>query len=141
MNAAEIRAAFDRVFDHALVFHGYADHMRDYDVFVSVTGDPGTGRPTEHLRYRFTHCVRATVTTALAADLWRHPDDYVWDVRWQELYPGLKLVPDSAEARRWASTAGRPFHEATIEANAHHITLVFADLVVEPVSPRQNPFV
>lgn len=152
---SEIRAAFGRVFDQAVVFHGYADHMRDYDVFVLATADPRTGIAPEHLRYRFTHCVRAAVTTALSAEVWRRslderlvdaeqsgePDGYVWGVRWQELYPGMTLVPESAEARRWGDALGLPFHEAVIETNAHTISLVFAELVVDEVGPGHAPFV
>ena len=105
MDTSEIQAAFDDVFAQAIVFHGFADYMRDYDVFVHATADSRTGiRPT-HLRYRFMHCVRATVTSALSPDTWKRSLDerlidyaqgrglggYVWGVKWQELYPGLTV--------------------------------------------------
>ncbi len=61
-----IQAAFNDIFDQAIVFHGFADYMRDYEVFIYATADPRTGITPEHLRYRFTHCVRATVTSALS---------------------------------------------------------------------------
>jgi hypothetical protein len=32
VDISEIQAAFDDVFDQAVVFHGFADYMRDYDV-------------------------------------------------------------------------------------------------------------
>jgi len=74
------------------------------------------------------HCVRATATSALSPEAWRRSlderlvdyergrdlDGYVWGVKWQELYPGMKLVPDSADARRWSREVGLPFHEAII---------------------------
>jgi hypothetical protein len=131
MDTSEIQAAFDDVFDQAIVFHSFADYMRDYDVFVYAAADPRTGIRPAHLRYRFMHCVRATVTSALSPDIWRQsPDErlvdyahgrdldgYVWGVKWQELYPGMKLVPDSADAQRWSRELGLPFREAIIRAN------------------------
>jgi len=75
VDSSGIQAAFDDVFDQAIVFHGFADYMRDYEVFVYVTADPRTGIRPEHLRYRFTHCVRATTTTALSPDIWRRSLD------------------------------------------------------------------
>jgi hypothetical protein len=65
----QLRDAFDEVFDQAIVFNGFADYMRDCDIYVCATGDSRTGIAPEHLRYRFTHCVRATVTTAVRRDL------------------------------------------------------------------------
>jgi hypothetical protein len=32
VDEADIQTAFDDVFDQAIVFHGFADYMRDYDV-------------------------------------------------------------------------------------------------------------
>ncbi len=145
VDSSQIQAAFDDVFDQALVFHGFADYMRDYDVFIYATADPRTGIQPEHLLYRFTHCVRATVTTAVSPEVWKRSlderlvdyeqgrdlDGYVWGVKWQVLYPGMKLVPDSAEARRWSREIGLPFHEATIETNGHNLSLLFSDLTVQ----------
>ena len=149
-----IQAAFDDVFDQAIVFHGFVDYMRDYEVLIYATADPRTGIRPENLRYRFTHCVRATVTSALSPETWKRSldarlvdyergrdlDGYVWGVRWQELYPGMKLLPDSAEARRWSDELGIPFHEAVIEANGHNISLVFSDLTVQAIDPGYAPF-
>jgi hypothetical protein len=39
----QLRQAFDEVFDQAVVSHGFADYMRDYDVYVYATADPRTG--------------------------------------------------------------------------------------------------
>jgi hypothetical protein len=61
-----LRQAFDEVFDQAVVFHGFADYMRDYDVYVYATADPRTGGAPAHLRYRFTQCVRSAVTTSFS---------------------------------------------------------------------------
>jgi hypothetical protein len=154
VDSLEIQAAFDDVFDQALVFHGFADYMRDYDVFVYATADSRTGRAPECLRYRFTCCVRAAVTSALPPEIWKRSlderlvdyergrdfDGYVWGVKWQELYPGMKLVRDSADAERWSHDLGIAFHEATIETNGHNVCLVFADLVVDTVGAGHAPF-
>lgn len=60
--------------------------------------------------------------------------------QWQVLYPGMKLVPDSADARRWAGELGLPFCEAVIETNGHCISLVFSDLAVQAVDLGYAPF-
>jgi len=75
---AGIRAAFDEVFDQAIVFHGFADYMRGY----------------------------------------------VWGVKWQNLYPGMKLVSESHDAERWSRSLGVPFYEAAVETNGHNLQLV-----------------
>jgi hypothetical protein len=153
----EIVAAFEDVFDQAIVFHGFAAHMRDYDVFIYATADPRTGIPPEHLRYRFTHCVRATATTAVRRDVWKRSLDdrlleyqryveaddlegYVWGVNWQGLYPGMALLEESAEAAQWADDVGVPFHEARIETNGHNLELIFSDLLITRVEPGFAPF-
>jgi hypothetical protein len=59
----------------------------------------------------------------------------VWGVRWQGLYPGIRLVADSAEAERWSRELGLPFHEAAVETNGHNISLLFSDLIVQTVDP------
>lgn len=154
VDSSGIQAAFDDVFDQAIVFHGFADYMRDYEVLIFATADPRTGIRPRHLLYRFTYCVRATVTSAVSPGTWkrsldgrlvdyelgRELDGYVWGVRWQEIYPGMKLVPDSAEARRWSGELGIPFREAVIEANAQKICLVFSDLTVQVIDPGYAPF-
>jgi hypothetical protein len=154
VDAEQITRAFDDIFDQAIVFHGFTDYMRDYDIFVYATADPRTAIPPAHLRYRFKHCVRATVATALPPDIWsrslderlvdyetgRDLDGYVWGVRWQELYPGAKLLTVSGAADAWSARLGMPFHEALIETNAHSLSLTFADLVVDHLEPGHAPF-
>jgi hypothetical protein len=155
MDVSEIQAAFDEVFDQAIVFHGFTDYMRDYDVLVYAAADPRTGIAPEYLQYRFKHCVRALANSALPPQIWRQSlderlvdheqgrdlDGYVWGVKWQALYPGMSLVEDSAEAQRWSRDLGLPFYEAMIGANGHNISLIFADLVVNVVEAGYTPFV
>lgn len=155
MDRAEIQASFDDACDQAILFHGYADYMRDYDIFVYATADPRTGIAPTHLRYRFIYCVRASVTSAITPTIWSQSlderlidyeqgcdlDGYVWGVKWQALYPGMKLVPDSVEAARWSQDLDRPFYEAIIETNGNNISLVFSDLAVDIVPIGYTPFV
>lgn len=139
-------------------FHGFADFMRDYDLYVYATSDRRTGVAPEYLRYRFTHCVRATVSTAVRRDVWPRsvgdefidydrwvgagePEGYVWGVNWQGLYPGMRLMPESDESREWSARLGLPVREVLIETNAHHISLVFSDLRVSVIDPGTVPFV
>jgi len=68
-------------------------------------------------------------------------DGHVWGVKGQNLYPGMTLVPASAETKRWADALGIPFREATIETNEHNLSLVFSDLIVDRVRPGHVPFV
>jgi hypothetical protein len=148
VNHDEIRAAFDEAFDHAVIFHGFARHLRDYDFYVYLQAAPSTGIAPEHRRYRFTHCVVAEASTALSAETWKRSldprlvdyqsylassdevDGYVWGVNWQCAYPGFALVEDSERARTWSTEVGIPFYEATYEGNGHRVRLVFSDLEV-----------
>jgi hypothetical protein len=150
----EIQRNFDNIFDQALVFHGFADHMRDYDMFIYCTADAQTGIKPETLRYRFVHCVSATVESSVPRKVWQASlddrlidydtgvdlDGYVWGVKWQMLYPGAKLVP-SERALEWSAALGIPFHEALIVTNAHVLRLVFSKLLVEFATPGYAPFV
>jgi hypothetical protein len=149
-----IKQALDDAFDQAIIFHGFADYMRDYEVVFYATADPRTGTVPEHLRYTFKHCVRATVTSAVRPEVWAKSlddrltdyesgvdlDGYVWGVKWQENYPGMELVTTSAEANRWEHALGVPFHEVSIRANSHNIDLVFSDLSVRKIAPGYSPF-
>ncbi|MFI5898296.1 hypothetical protein ACIA5D_50280 [Actinoplanes sp. NPDC051513] len=155
VDEAGIQAAFDEVFDQAIVFHGFADYLRDYDVFVYATADPRTEIAPVHLRYRFKYCVHAAAASALSPQVWgeslddrlvdydqgRDLEGYVWGVKWQNLYPGMRLLSESAGAERWSRSMGIPFYEAAIETNGHNLSLVFADLVVDVVAVGYAPFV
>ncbi|WP_378742227.1 hypothetical protein [Nocardia brasiliensis] len=155
MDATQIASALDEVFDQAIVYHGFADYMRDYDIFIYATADPRTGIQPEYVRYRFKYCVRVTAATALPVDVWARSlderlidyetgcdrDGYVWGVCWQVLYPGAALRLDSEEAATWSAQLRLPFYEAKIETNGHNLSLIFADLEVESVTAGTVPFV
>ncbi|WP_206051056.1 hypothetical protein [Nocardioides speluncae] len=53
----------------------------------------------------------------------------------------MTLVAKSAEASAWSRDLGIPFHEVTIETNAHQISLVFSDLIVTTTELGDTPFV
>jgi hypothetical protein len=61
-------------------------------------------------------------------------------VKWQSLYPGMRLLNTSKSADRWAQELSVPFHTAVIEANGHRIELVFSDLSITAVQPGYAPF-
>jgi hypothetical protein len=42
------------------------------------------------------------------------PDGYVWGTNWSVAYPGLRAVPDSAQAAEWSRRLGKQMFEATL---------------------------
>ena len=154
MDPSALQAKLDDIFDQALVYHGFTDYIRDYELFAYCTADPRTGIQPEHLRYLFKLCVQADVTTAVRPDVWAVSLDdrlidyesgkdlpgYVWGVNWQVLYPGAQVVPDSESAGRWSRALGVSFQEVLIETNGHNVRLVFSDLEVTTVDPGYSPF-
>lgn len=155
MDATQIQAALDDVHDQALIYHAFTPYMRDYELIVHATADPRSGIAPQYLRYLFTFCVEATTRTALDPETWRRSQDdrlidhesgvdldgFVWGVNWQLLYPAFDLVPNSSRARSWSRSLGTDFHELRVASNAHEMSLVFADLVVEEVDDGYAPFV
>lgn len=152
--AQTISAALEDVFDQSVQFHGFSDYMRDYDVIVVIDPDRATGRPVRYLRYRFRHCVHADVTTRVRWDVWRRSlddrlidyrngvdlDGYVWGVQWQEIYPGMRLVQESAAAAEWSERIGVPMYEVHAELNAHEIRLVCSGLEVRELESGWTPY-
>ncbi|MET8968917.1 YxiG-like protein [Streptomyces hydrogenans] len=155
MDTAVLEQLLDATFDHAVVHHGYTDYMRDYEVIVSMTADPRTGVAPAHLRYLFRYCVEARCETSVPAETWRVSlddrlidhrggrdlDGYVWGVKWHDLYPGAKLLPESEATQRWSKALGIDFHEVRIATNAQNLTLLFSDLQVSEVPAGYAPFV
>jgi hypothetical protein len=155
VDSAELQLLLDDIFDQGLVFHGFTDYMRDYELIAYCTADPRTGiRPT-HRRYLFKYCVQALIGTAVPEEVWADSLDeelvepavptldstgYVWGVRWQMLYPGPKVVEDLEPARRWSAALAIDFHEVDIFTNGHNINLVFSDLQVTEVDEGYSPF-
>jgi hypothetical protein len=155
VNRTELVEALNELFDRQLLFHGYTDYMRDYELFVYETVDPRSGRVPRHCRFLFQICPEVEVRSRVSPETWAHSlgDDlvaashvsvdatgYIWGVRGQEMYPGASLVQDSERARTWTEQVGVSFFEARIEANAHVISLVFSDLKVEDIAAGYCPY-
>lgn len=147
MEQQEIEQALTDVFDQALLCHAFTDYMRDYEMVFHCSAAPSTGIAPEHLRYLFRHCVVAEVESTVRPDVWSKSlddalivyetgvdlDGFVWGVKCQRMYPGARLVPDSARADSWSKLLQIPFHEMQLETEAHRVTLVFSDLEVSTV--------
>lgn len=154
MDVAALERALNNAFDHAVAYHGFTDYMRDYEVIVYMTVDPKTGIAPAHHRYLFRYCVEADCRTTVAPAIWRDSlderlthcetgadlDGYVWGVKWHCLYPGGRIVSDSARAAAWAEAIGIDFHEVSLSTNAHELTLVFSDLQVSELDPGYSPW-
>ena len=154
MDGAEIQHVLDDVCDQAIVYHGFADDMRDYEILVYCTADPNTGVAPETVRLLFKNCVVANVETALTVETWQRSlddrlidyetgadlDGYVWGVKWQLMYPGGIVAADSPVAARWSESLGVVFHEVHMKTSGHNIVLVFSDLVVSVVEAGYSPF-
>ncbi|MEY9887268.1 hypothetical protein ABIA31_000897 [Catenulispora sp. MAP5-51] len=75
MDLAVLERALDEIFDHGVVYHGFTDYMRDYEVIVHVSADPRTGIAPAHLRYVFRYCVEADCRTTVSPETWRRSLD------------------------------------------------------------------
>ena len=53
MEIAGIQKALDDIRGEALVFHGFTDYMRDYDLIVFRISEAQAGHPARHVRYLF----------------------------------------------------------------------------------------
>jgi hypothetical protein len=155
MDDAALQSQLDDVFDQALVYHGFTDYMRDYEIIIYATADPSTGIQPTYLRYLFRYCVEAGCQSAVDPEVWKASlddrlidletgadrDGYVWGVKWHCLYPRATIVHESESANRWAQAVGIEFHEVRIVTNAHNLTLVFSDLQVSELPAGYAPFV
>jgi hypothetical protein len=151
MTNDEMRKALQEpLFDSAIVRHGFAVFLRDYDVVAEVN--------KRQFLYRFSHCTSATVTTAVAASVWLEswadiytnyaawvraggPDGYVWGVCYSLAYPGAAYVENSAVAQEWAVRLGKPMHEVLIETNGHNLRLIFHDLSVRELKDGDEEWI
>jgi hypothetical protein len=150
----ELKNALEEIFDQAILFHAFTDYMRDYELIAYVSTDPQSGIQPRTLRYLFKYCVEAHVESSVTPDSWRRSLDdvlidakggpehegYVWGIRWQNLYPGAKVITDSLAASSWEKEVGIDFHEVVFETNGHKLQLVFSDLEVTEVQPGYRPF-
>jgi hypothetical protein len=139
--------------DVAVLHHGFAPFMRDYDVIAEIDDAIGTGSGI--YRYRFTHCTEAHVTTLVSDDTWRQswddlftdyerwtesdsPDGFVWGVCWSMANPGLTYHGDSPSAQEWSARVQQPMYEVTIETQVYCLKLIFHDVIIQQVSGEAN---
>ncbi len=141
-------------FDAAILRHGFTDYMRDYEIIVYGRNCP----PHRDVhRYQFIGCVEAIAETrvpprAFAKSLSdefvlsgpdypekEEPEGFIWGVRFSNANPGLIYVRDGARAVHWSRALGRPMHEVTIETEAFHLRLVFADVRCEFLGHEDTP--
>jgi hypothetical protein len=155
MEQGELDACLQEMFDNALLYHGFAPYMRDYEMVVYESTDPRSGIAPRYLQFVFRNCPEVHVRSSLRPEVWSRStcDDliearhvtkdtrgYVWGVMSQDLYPGPHIVQDSARARQWTEQSGIRFHEVNIAANAHHINIVFSELSVQEIAIGYTPF-
>jgi len=150
MDDAHIKQVLANWFDQVLLFHGFTDYMRDYELVVSGVGEYAD----QAYSLLFKNCVYMKAESALSTGVWARslddrlisgdveelPRSYVWGVRSQQLYPGFALIEDSSVAKRWTHEMGFPLRQVIVETNGHTLDLVFSDLVVSPVEPGYSPF-
>jgi hypothetical protein len=138
--------------DVAILSHGFAPHMRDYDLLMeAMWGEKEWGDAKGRYICRFTHCPEAHVVTSVGGETWRQswvdtfidyaewekrgePEGYVWGVCWSMAYPGMRYVENSEPAARWSERFGKDMHEAEIETNAFTLRLVFHDFSIKKIS-------
>jgi|SRR5215204_5174316 len=137
----------------AILHHGFAPFMRDYDVIAEIDGTGGTGSSV--YRYRFTHCTEAHVTTGVSDDTWQQswadlftdykrwtaadsPGGFVWGVCWSMANPGLAYHAASPLAQEWSERLEQPMHEVTVETQVYRLSLIFHDVIIQQVSQEAS---
>src|SRR5262245_2956387 len=134
--------------DVGILRHGFAAHMRDYDVlFEALWGHKNWADAKGTYCLRLTHCPEATTTTAVSASGWKEawsdvfidhanwvaagePPGFVWGACWSTAYPGLTYIDASPRAKLWSKRLGRLMHEASIETEAFELHIIFHDFTV-----------
>lgn len=152
MTVKERLAEYGDFIDVGILSHGFAPHLRDYDVmFEALWGEKKWGDAKGTYRLRFSHCPEATILTRVPDAGWKRaredvfidygqwvaagePDGFVWGVCWSMAYPGLNYIDDSLRARQWSERLERPMHEVTIETEAFQLRLVFHEFTVTKLS-------
>lgn len=148
MTMKEKLAEYGGFLDVGILSHGFASHMRDYDiVFEALWGKKEWADAKGTYRLRFSHCPEATTTTAVSDASWRkawsdvfidysdwlaagEPEGFVWGVCWSMAHPGLSYIDDSPRAKLRSERLGRQMHEVSIATEAFEIRIVFHDFKV-----------
>jgi hypothetical protein len=148
MTVKERLAEYADFIDVGILNHGFAPHMRDYDVlFEALWGKKKWADAKGTYRLRFTQCPEAVTVTEVSDAGWKQawsdvfidharwiaagePEGFVWGACWSTAYPGLSYIDDSPRAREWSERLGKPMHEVVIESEAFQLKIVFNDFMV-----------
>ncbi|MCK7483536.1 MAG: hypothetical protein M0C28_45785 [Candidatus Moduliflexus flocculans] len=152
MTVKERLVEYGGFIDVGILNHGFAPHLRDYDVlFEALWGKKKWADAKGTYRLRFSHCPEATILTRVPDASWKQawadvfidydqwvaagePNGFVWGACWSMAYPGLRYIDDSVRARQWSERMGKPMHEVIIETEAFQLQLVFHDFTVTKLS-------
>lgn len=151
MNVKE-RIEQNPLLDVAILSHGFAPYMRDYDVLIeAMWGEKEWGDASGRYLCRFSHCPEARLVNCLGGTGWRQswadvftncdewektgaPEGFVWGVCWSLAYPGLTYIDNSELAAKWSEEIEKEMHESTIETNAFTLNLIFHDFTITKIS-------
>ena len=152
MTIKERLAEYGNFLDVGILPHGFAAHMRDYDVlFEALWGREKWADAKGNYLLRFTHCPKAEATTKVSDANWQQawadvfidyakwaeagePEGFVWGACWSTAYPGLTYIDDSPRADYWSTRLGRPMHEISLETEDFELRVVFHDFTVTKLS-------
>jgi len=151
MNVKE-RVEENPLLDVAILSHGFAPHMRDYDVLIeAMWGKKEWGDAKGRYLCRFSHCPEAHLVTTLNGAAWRQswadaftdyaewekngePEGFVWGVCYSDAYPGMRYIDNSELAAKWSEGFEKEMHEAIIETNAFKLQIIFYDFTITKIS-------
>jgi hypothetical protein len=152
MTLKEKLSTYGDFIDVAILAHGFARHMRDYDIlFEAMWGNEEWADNKGTYRLRFTHCPEVLVVTNLSDANWKQawsdaftnyadwqtagePEGFVWGVCWSNAYPGITYVDNSQRALKWTERLGVTMHEVTLETEAFLLQIIFHDFSVKKLT-------
>lgn len=109
MSVKERLSEYGDFIDMGILRHGFAAHMRDYDVlFEALWGKKEWADEKGTYLLRFTHCPEATTKTRVSESHWKEawsdtfidhsewqaagePTGFVWGACWSTAYPGRRF--------------------------------------------------
>ncbi|HUS17941.1 MAG TPA: hypothetical protein VM536_23335 [Chloroflexia bacterium] len=135
------------LYDSAILRHGFAPYMRDYEIITELFDNGRPGVSPGVYRCCFTHCVEAEVTTCIRDEVWPESWDdvnldrdrweqqggggFLWAVSWASVDAVPTCDENPTRAAEWTRRLGKPMHEVRIGTNVYLLRLVFHDLTVE----------
>lgn len=138
MDSVENVARLSAEQEFPILWHGFADYMRDYEILVAEYR--GIERADNRL-YQFVGCVDVRITTnidaityvsSLISPLDESEASFDWNVRFSTSDFGIELIDDD-ELKGWRDRLGVRMYKAVIVTDAFVISLFFHDLVTRRV--------